>query len=88
MAGGWTNDDAVQNQIDASIEDAVHQARSRLSSGKSRTHCEECEEAIPEARRQAIPGVQLCISCQSQLEKQQTASSAYNRRGSKGSQLK
>ena len=88
MAGGWSRDGAVQDQIDASVEDAVKLARSRLVDGKSLTHCEECETVIPEARRKAIPGVRLCVSCQAELEKKQTASSGFNRRGSKDSQLK
>ncbi|MFQ3230195.1 MAG: hypothetical protein ACI9DO_001567 [Reinekea sp.] len=33
MAGGWARDGAVQDQIDATIEDAVHEARSKLHSG-------------------------------------------------------
>jgi phage/conjugal plasmid C-4 type zinc finger TraR family protein len=88
MAGGWSRDGAVQDQIEASLDDAVKLARSRLPDGVSLTHCEECETAIPEARRNAIPGVRLCVSCQSALEKRQTTLSAYNRRGSKDSQLK
>lgn len=88
MAGGWTSDGAVQQQIDASVEDAVKEARSKLPKGKSLTHCEECDEPIPEPRRRAVPGVRLCIDCQSELEKEQTNSSIYNRRGSKDSQLK
>lgn len=89
MAGGWSRDGAVQDQIDASVEDAVRLARSRLSDGgEGLTHCEECETAIPDARRQAIPGVRLCVSCQSELEKKQTALTGINRRGSKDSQLK
>ncbi|MBM9603787.1 DksA/TraR family C4-type zinc finger protein [Desulfopila inferna] len=88
MAGGWSRDGAVQDQIDASVEDAVKLARSRLSQGESLTHCEECEAAIPEARRKAVPGVRFCISCQEKNEKQQTAQTGYNRRGSKDSQLK
>ena len=88
MAGGWTRDGGVQDQIDASVEDAVKLARSRLPDGEGPTHCEECEGVIPEARRKAIPGVRLCISCQSELEKAQDAPSAFNRRGSKDSQLK
>ena len=74
MAVGWAGDGAVQEQIDASVKDAVKLARSRLSEGESLTHCEACEEVIPEARRKAIPGVRLCVSCQSELEKRQTAS--------------
>ena len=88
MASGWSRDGAVQDQIDASVEDAVKLARSRLTAGESLTHCEGCDNTIPEARRKAIPGVRLCVSCQSELEKKQTSPTGYNRRGSKDSQLK
>ncbi|MEJ2455054.1 MAG: DksA/TraR family C4-type zinc finger protein [Candidatus Thiodiazotropha sp.] len=88
MAGGWSRDEAVQDQIDASVEDAVNMARSRIPSGESRTHCEACDVEIPKARREAIPGVRLCVNCQSELDKQQASHSAYNRRGSKDSQLR
>ena len=88
MAVGWSRDGDVQQQIDASVEDAVKLARSRLPEGASLTHCEECESAIPDARRKAIPGVRLCVSCQSELEKQQTTATGYNRRGNKDSQLR
>ena len=33
MAVGWASDGAVQEQIDASVEDAVKLARSRLPAG-------------------------------------------------------
>ncbi len=88
MAVGWSRDGAVQDQIDATVEEAVGRARSRLPVGESSSHCEECEELIPEARRKAVPGVRLCIRCQSALEKQQKDFSSFNRRGSKDSQLK
>ncbi len=88
MAGGWARDGAVQDQIDASVEDAVKNARSRLPSGESLRQCEECSNEIPEARRRAIPGVRLCVNCQDELDKQQTSHSGYNRRGSKDSQLR
>lgn len=88
MAGGWSRDGAVQDQIDASVEDEVQRARSQLGRGESATHCEECDSVIPEKRRQAIPGVRLCIACQSALEKRQTSSGGINRRGSKDSQLR
>jgi len=54
MAVGWAQDGAVQDQIDASVEDAVAQARNGLRKGESLTHCEECGEEIPEARRKAV----------------------------------
>jgi phage/conjugal plasmid C-4 type zinc finger TraR family protein len=88
MAIGWARDGAVQDQIDATVGDAIHQARSRLPDGESLTHCEECETDIPEARRKVIPGVRLCVNCQAELEKQQKPVAGINRRGSKDSQLK
>jgi len=88
MAVGWARDGAVQEQIDANVEDAVARARSRLDVGESLTHCEECDEEIPEARRKALPGVRRCVSCQAELDRRHTHSTGYNRRGSKGSQLK
>jgi len=88
MAGGWSRDGAVQDQIDASVEDAVERARQGLIRGKSARLCEECGNKIPEARRQAMPGVQLCISCQSALEKEEADKPGMNRRGSKDSQLR
>jgi phage/conjugal plasmid C-4 type zinc finger TraR family protein len=88
MAVGWARDGAVQDQIDASVADAVKQARSKLPEGEGLTHCAECEAAIPKARRKAVPGVRLCVHCQSEYEKLQQESSGYNRRGSKDSQLK
>jgi phage/conjugal plasmid C-4 type zinc finger TraR family protein len=88
MAGGWSRDGAVQEQIDASIEDAVKQARSQLSKGEGLNHCQQCDSEIPKARREAVPGVRLCVKCQEQLDKNQTTSSGINRRGSKDSQLR
>ncbi|TWC41296.1 TraR/DksA family transcriptional regulator [Pseudomonas sp. SJZ079] len=88
MAGGWASDGAVQEQIDSSIEDAIARARSQLPRGESLTHCEECDAPIPQARREAIKGVRLCVACQSALDKQQKAGGGYNRRGSKDSQLR
>ncbi|MGB3224345.1 MAG: DksA/TraR family C4-type zinc finger protein [Desulforhopalus sp.] len=88
MAGGWTSDGAVQEQIDASVKDAVKLARSRIPKGKGLSNCEECDEPIPAARKEAIPGVHLCILCQSEKEKHQTFATGFNRRGSKDSQLK
>lgn len=88
MAGGWSKDGAVQDQIDASVEDAVQRARSNLVTGESAVNCDECDSVIPEARRKAIPGVRLCVACQSALEKQETQSGGINRRGSKDSQLR
>lgn len=88
MAGGWSRDGAVQDQIDASTEDSVQQARKQIPTGESLEHCAECGELIPQARREALPGVRLCIECQSALDKDNKARSSFNRRGSKDSQLR
>ena len=87
MAGGWSRDGAVQDQIDASVEDAIARARGKLARGESRKQCEECDAAIPEVRRSAVPGVRLCIECQ-HTQDADTSHSGYNRRGSKDSQLR
>lgn len=88
MASGWARDGAVQDQIDASVEDAVKQVRSQLSTGKSLENCEDCDAAIPLARRQAIQGVRLCVPCQSEQDEQRNQQGNFNRRGSKDSQLR
>ena len=88
MAGGFAKDGAVQDQIDATIEDAVKHARDQLPRGESLKTCEDCDATIPEARREAVPGVRLCIKCQSKFDKATKQSAGYNRRGSKDSQLR
>ena len=88
MAGGWARDGAVQDQIDASVEDAVELARSQLPTGESLKFCEECDAEIPQGRREAIPGVRLCVLCQSELDQKNANHGNLNRRGSKDSQLR
>jgi len=77
----------VQNK-QLQLADAVERARSHLPSGESLTHCEECGDEIPEARRQAIAGVRLCVGCQQALDEHRANSAGFNRRGSKDSQLR
>lgn len=89
MAGGWAKDGAVSEQIEASIAEELERMKARRAPvGESRTHCAECEEPIPEARRQAIPGVKLCIDCMAERDGAFQARGGINRRGSKDSQLK
>ncbi len=87
MATGWAGDGAVNDQIDATVKDAVERARRQLPTGPGLERCEECDAAIPPARRKAIPGVRLCVACQ-EAHDQENGFSAYNRRGSKDSQLR
>lgn len=88
MATGWAGDGAVQDQIDATVKDAVERARSRLPSGPGRRTCEECATAIPAARRRAVPGVRLCVPCQQAQDLADAGGAGINRRGSKDSQLR
>ena len=88
MATGWAGDGAVQDQIDATVKDAIKRARAQLPKGPSLSHCEECEAPIPEARRKALPGVRLCVPCQEAQDIEARTSAGYNRRGSKDSQLR
>lgn len=88
MAVGWAGDGAVNEQIQDSINDEIKRARLKCSLRRKPLCCEECGEEIPEARRQAVPGVRLCIHCQEEADKEQKAVSLYNRRGSKDSQLR
>lgn len=49
-------------------------ARNRASrpvhaAGPPPTRCEECGDPIPEARRAAVPGVRLCVTCQQKQER-------------------
>jgi phage/conjugal plasmid C-4 type zinc finger TraR family protein len=88
MATGWAGDGAVQDQIDATVKDAIRRARSQLPKGESLPRCEECDAEIPEARRKAVPGVRLCVACQQAHDEARQAFGGYNRRGSKDSQLR
>ncbi|XID75601.1 DksA/TraR family C4-type zinc finger protein [Alkanindiges sp. WGS2144] len=88
MAGGWSRDGAEQEQIEATVNDALQRARQALPMGDSAEFCEECDQPIARARQLAIPGVQHCVSCQSKLEAQAKKFELFNRRGSKDSQLR
>ncbi|MDR9394512.1 DksA/TraR family C4-type zinc finger protein [Roseovarius sp. SYSU LYC5161] len=89
MAGGWARDGAVSEQIEASIKDELKRMQAQTRPvGESLTHCADCEEPIPQARREALPGVKLCIDCQQERDGASRARGGINRRGSKDSQLK
>ena len=87
MAGGWTRDGAVQDQIDDTVKDAIAAARARMPAGDSAEECDDCGDPIPPKRRAALPGVRTCVACQAERDKA-VVHSAINRRGSKDSQLR
>jgi phage/conjugal plasmid C-4 type zinc finger TraR family protein len=89
MAGGWTRDGAVNEEIEASVADELRRMQTRRRPvGESLTHCAECDEPIPEPRRQALPGVKLCIDCQSERDARPVRRGGIDRRAPKGSQMK
>lgn len=50
---------------------AMRRAREAQLAQDSLSECEECGASIPVQRQLAVPGVRLCINCQSRLEQQQ-----------------
>ncbi|EBQ2674196.1 TPA: TraR/DksA family transcriptional regulator [Salmonella enterica subsp. enterica serovar Enteritidis] len=55
--------DLAQQREQEDRERHINTARSRIAAPSS-FFCEECDAPIPEARRAAIPGVDLCVTCQ------------------------
>lgn len=47
----------------------ISQAGSPLATTPAQLFCFNCGTAIPEKRRQLIPGVKLCVSCQASAER-------------------
>lgn len=65
MAVGFAKDGAEQDEIAAVVQAAVVHARAQFNDTRESLHrCFDCEELIPEARRQAIKGVIYCVRCQ------------------------
>lgn len=87
MAGGWTRDGAVQDQIDDTVKDAIIRARAMTPTGQSAKDCDDCGDPIAPKRRLALKGVRTCVACQSERDKT-VMHSSINRRGSKDSQLR
>lgn len=56
-----------QRQRDQAIDAGLARVRARPT-GPSLTHCEDCDDKIPEARR-AFGGITRCVPCQSIFEK-------------------
>lgn len=54
--------------LEEMMRDHAIQAHRLNHSAVSATHCEECDEELPEARRKAYPGCTMCVGCQSDME--------------------
>ena len=68
MAVGWSKDGEVQGQIDSTVEEALDRVRRETTRGESLESCEACSEKIPRPRQEALPGVRLCVRCQTARE--------------------
>jgi len=55
--------DLVQQRKQENRERLIHNAL-RRPAAPSAFICESCGGSIPEARRIAVPGVELCVTCQ------------------------
>jgi len=60
--------DIANDYIEWRTEQALKARQYRPGELASRAICKECDEPIPAARRKALPGVQLCVGCQTWLE--------------------
>lgn len=66
MSGYGGNPDIDAEQQIIMAENGIDAARSMIPKGPSASHCLDCAEPIPEARRLAQSGCQYCITCQPQ----------------------
>ena len=64
---------AAEREAELRADALADQARRSGLAGKtvadSATKCRICQTPIPKARRHALPGVQTCIDCQTDLER-------------------
>lgn len=63
MKADWI--DEAQELTQSMVDRQVERIRASFTSpALSSTECEGCGNTIPEARRRIIPGVRLCVDCQ------------------------
>lgn len=67
-------DRAEEREAEMRADALAAQRRRTYTTKAALLWCEECDEGIPLQRRLAVPGVRLCITCQSRLEQQQRQS--------------
>lgn len=53
----------IANDVMQTRLDLILQNRAPSPVGISATECEECGDGIPQARRNALPGIQTCAEC-------------------------
>lgn len=60
--------EAAEAMVGLERDDAIARIRAELTADGA-SECITCGEAIPEARRRAMPSAERCITCQSLFEK-------------------
>ena len=60
--------DRDQHSQEQELEMMIARARRRAEGVVSLHFCRECGDILPEIRRQLLPGVMLCVDCQSEKE--------------------
>lgn len=63
------NADVANDYMDWRLEQTLKARQRKVTTVASRADCVRCGEPIPAARREAVPGVQLCVECQSIRER-------------------
>ena len=57
--------DQAQHMQDAYLQERLSRVQAEKNSqSSSLLYCMDCGEEIPKARRKAVPGCQLCVTCQ------------------------
>lgn len=59
--------DSAQERADLILSAQIQAARASAA-GVSSTFCLDCDRPIPEERRAALPGVELCVYCKERAE--------------------
>ncbi len=60
--------DNAQRTIERNTTDCINMARDAIQSVRTWETCQDCGEEIPLARRQAMPGCNRCVICQTKHE--------------------
>lgn len=69
MTTGERQIERAEAAVALATERAVDLVRRRLPQGPGRLDCADCGIEIPEARRVALPGVETCIDCRTDRER-------------------
>lgn len=60
--------DIASEQAEEMMDRTISAIRSKVHSGESAYFCIDCDEEIPELRREKVQGCKRCADCQSKYE--------------------